>query len=107
MIHRAGRYRGPGCRRWLVTGFAQVGGINVVKRLTTGCCTIVTTKAGSQNFIVINCSWCNRCPWCGWQLMTGFAHIAGIDVITGFSASRGAIMATETRTNHLIMINRI
>lgn len=95
----------PRSRSRLMTGIAGVGRIDMTSTLSTGSSAIVTTKAGTDDFVVIYCCCGNGCP-CGREYgMTCIADIRAIDVISAFTAGRNAIVAGNTVTDKSCVIN--
>ncbi len=67
---------------------------------------VVTTGADTEYFVMIYFIVCYRYPGCRSRLMTGVAHISGINVVRSFTGGDRTIMATGTGSNHLRMIHR-
>ena len=95
--------------RWCngMAGIAYISAADVGVALT--CCSyaIMTTDATTNDFIVIDVCRCDWTPGCRSWCMAGLAVIAGSNVRIGFTNSGGAIVTTDTGTDHLGMINCI
>ena len=86
-----------------MTGLAKITGIDMRGAFTGGDCTIVTTKATADNFIMIHIRWCYRYP--GSIDMTGFAKITGGNVGRTFTRGNSAIVTAKATANDFVMIH--
>jgi len=88
-----------------MTGVTDIRCINVVRGFTGSRYAIVTAETGTNHLTMINCTTGHRNPWRWTRLMTGIAQICCIDVVHRLTAGGGSIMAADTGTNHLRMVN--
>ena len=82
------------------TGFSRW---NMDCGLPGGSHSIVTAFTGAKHLIVIDLSRIPGNP--STLLMAGFAHVCCIEVVLAFTVSDGAIVATNTATDDLPMID--
>ena len=93
MINGVCLNRCPGCWARLMTGIAGICCVDMIARLTGCGCTIMTTKAGTDHFVMVDRTTLYRCPACREDLVTGVAGIGGIDVTTALAAGRCSVVA--------------
>lgn len=96
---------GPAARRRNMTGAAIVSRGGMITRFTRRRGIIVTGHTGTDDFIVIHVLCRHRYPRRWSRLVTGSAVVGGVDVATTFASGCVAIMATDTGTKDLRMIN--
>ena len=98
MIRRAGTTdnRGPICGDMAGVTFLS-GGI-VCRSLALGNHTIVTARTDSNDFGMVDCAGCNRCPQRRILLMTGVAHVCAVNVGRTLATGNAAIMAGDAVT---------
>lgn len=105
VVHRTVRNGSPRCRTWLVTGITRISGINMISALAGGYRSVMTTDTSADHLRVINIGSGHRRPWRRSRLMTGIARIGGINMVRALTRRHNAIMATDTGTDHLGMID--
>lgn len=84
---------------------AIVGGVNVVGSFAAGGRAVVATETGADHFVVIDCAGRHGCPRNGARLMARGATVRGVQVIGGLAGKQGIVMAADTATNYLAMID--
>ena len=106
MIRRAGTTdnRGPICGDMARVTFLS-GGI-VCRSLALGNHTIVTARTDANDFGMVDCAGCNRCPQRRILLMTGVAHVCAVNVGRTLATGNAAIMAGDAVTRKCGMIRR-
>jgi len=105
MINRTRLHWRPRGRSRLVTRIARIRGIDMVGALAGRNRTIVTTDTRANDFVMVHCITRHGLPGCWARLMTRITGITGINMVGALARGDDTIMATNTGTDDLRMIN--
>ena len=87
-----------------MTGFAYVGSVYMVNRLTACDGSVMATETRTNHLVVIHCTGRDRCPGCRSRQMAGITQVCCINVIAGFTTGSYAIMTAGAGANHVAMV---
>lgn len=90
-----------------MTRVARIRGVNVVYRFTRCNGSIMTAGTGANDLRVIDVSTGDWCPGCWARLVAGITVIGTIYVRRTLARGNNPVMATDTATNNLVVVNCI
>ena len=89
-----------------MAGFADIGGVNMIRGFARSYRAVMTTDTGAHDFVVIYVGIGYRCPGGRTGCMAGFTRVAGINVCCTTAAGDDSVVTTDAGSNHLRVINR-